>query len=334
MSSAAERAGAALGFATDAAAARAWLSDAKAVPGCLLVSSEAELRAFAEWVRDRAELFAVPLVALVRQPTYAEHLEAYRAGCDDAVLASDAGGLTRRLANLRTNSAVGRPEATQGRAIVAASDATQRRQLGRTLRHAGFEVAFAASTNELEQLVGDGKASLAVATTSMAPAAADMTPDQTPGMRRVGGVPLMIVRGHEESQPGERTSQVLFFADEQAAGQFRDRRSSARKLFPTLCTFREAASFEPVYGVSHNMSRDGMYVRTLDPPRPGSLLRIELRLPPDDALVHLRARAVWQRMPGSGRGVLPVGFGLQLQAEACSATDLAAWIEGYAHLPD
>ena len=89
-----------------------------------------------------------------------------------------------------------------------------------------------------------------------------------------------------------------------------------------------------MYGVSHNISRDGMYVRTLDPPRPDVQLRVELRLPPNDTLVHLRARAVWQRMPGAGRGVLPVGFGLQLQAEACSSTDLAAWLEGYAQLPE
>jgi hypothetical protein len=202
------------------------------------------------------------------------------------------------------------------------------------LRQAGFEVAFASNGEELARLADEGRAVLAVATAGVAPPSSGPSPDGTPGMHRVGNVPLMIVRGLAESLPGERTSQVLFFADQQATGKFADRRSSSRKLFPTLCTFRGVGSFEPVYGVSHNMSRDGMYVRTLDPPRPDAQLRIELRMPPDDVLVHLRARAVWQRLPGSGRGVLPVGFGLQLQADTCSATDLAAWLEGYAALPE
>jgi hypothetical protein len=130
------------------------------------------------------------------------------------------------------------------------------------------------------------------------------------------------------------TGKLLFFADEQAKAQFKDRRASARKLYSTICSFREAGSLLPVYGVSHNASREGMYIRTLDPPRPKSSIWLELRAPGSGTPLHLRATAMWQRLPGAGSGVLPPGFGLRLDADRCPALDLQELIAGYEQLAE
>ena len=77
-----------------------------------------------------------------------------------------------------------------------------------------------------------------------------------------------------------------------------------------------------------------MYIRTLDPPRPKSPIWLELRAPGSGAPLHLRATAMWQRLPGSGSGVLPPGFGLRLDASRCPAGDLQELIAGYEELAE
>jgi hypothetical protein len=43
---------------------------------------------------------------------------------------------------------------------------------------------------------------------------------------------------------------------------------------------------------------------------------------------------MWQRLPGSGSGVLPPGFGLRLSPEDCPASDLREYIQGYEQLAE
>jgi hypothetical protein len=89
-----------------------------------------------------------------------------------------------------------------------------------------------------------------------------------------------------------------------------------------------------VVGVTHNISREGLYIRTFDPIKPQSTVWIELCPPRSESAVHLRARVMWQRLPGSGQGVLPPGFGLQIDPGQCPPFDLRDFVGGYQTLAE
>jgi hypothetical protein len=133
---------------------------------------------------------------------------------------------------------------------------------------------------------------------------------------------------HTGEQIVDATSRLLFFADERTKARFKDRRASARKLYSGVCSFREAGSVLPTFAVTYNVSREGIYVRTLDPPRPESQVWVELLAPTNATPVHLRARVVWQRLP-SGRGILPPGCGLRIDPSECPPGDLDGYLRGY-----
>jgi len=125
---------------------------------------------------------------------------------------------------------------------------------------------------------------------------------------------------------------LLFFADERTKAAFTDRRASVRKLHSAVCSFREAGSVEPSFGVTYNVSSEGLYIRTLDPPAAGTTIWVELHAPSTTVPVHLRAAAVWQKLPGGGKGVVPPGFGLRLDYRTCPPDDLGEFLKGYAAL--
>jgi hypothetical protein len=127
--------------------------------------------------------------------------------------------------------------------------------------------------------------------------------------------------------------ELLFFAEEALRGApSEDQRASRRLHFATLCGFRTAGSMESSYGLTHNLSREGLFVRTLNPPKAGSEIWFELRTF-DGITVHLRGTTMWRRLACStGGGTTPPGFGAKIDAARCPPTDLAAYEAGYANL--
>lgn len=327
-------------FCPSVAKAMPRMRSAQERPLCVLVSGDADVKQLVDGVRDEVELFALPVLVLLARPSGNGYRSAYLAGADDVVIAADIGGFTRRLANLRQHPSCARPAATLGNAAVVSGDESSRRRLGRTLRQVGFEVCYAASLDELTRMAERGdRPAFAVVAAEAAPARDVHAREGLRNVAEVAGVPVLFLTADDEALPqqaddqiADATGKLLFFADEQAKAGFKDRRASARKLYSSICSFREAGSLQPTYGVTHNLSGSGMYVRTLDPPRPGSSLWVELHAPMSGAPIHLRAQAKWQRLPGSGKGVLPPGFGMQFDAERCPPHDLEALREGYASL--
>jgi hypothetical protein len=335
-----ERVGACSSSYRNVRSALARLRSGGAPPLCVLVDASEDVHALVEGIRDEASLFAVPVVALVSRPSRGEYGEAYQSGADDALLLGDSGGLTRRLANLCAGRSNVRPAATLGAALVASADAQARRRLGRTLRQAGFEVDYADALADVATKMKGGAAPAFVVTTEPPSERPAHDPKQR-NVSNVQGVPVLHISLTSFSSPtragdeiADVSSRLLFFADERAKAQFKDRRSSTRKLYAGVCTFREAGSPEPNYGVTHNVSRDGLYVRTLDPPKTGSAVWIELDAPLADQAIHLRAKVCWQRLPGAGPGILQPGFGVQLDAAACPSRDLQAFLRGYEALSE
>jgi CheY-like chemotaxis protein len=295
---------------------------------CLFVTNDTATAEVIDHVRDDVSLFTLPVIVLAESASPQAWLHAYAQGADDVVLRRDSGAVTRRLLTVQRARGGERPEAALGRAVIASKDDASRRRVGRTLRSVGFDIAYAASVNEA--LEEDSRPVFVVTT--------DQAPPGEAGAKRdvayVNGVPVLYLGGAAAFAPelariADASARILFFADEQAKAGFKDRRASERKLWANMCSFREAGALEPGYGITHNVSREGLYVRTLDPPRLGSLLWLELTTPGTDRPVHLRATPVWQRLQGARMGVVPPGFGLRLELDRCPAHDLEAFIDAY-----
>jgi len=300
---------------------------------------------FVDWVRAQAHLFSVPVVMLVPVPNDHAYNEAHAMGADDVLLGGDSGGITRRLANLRDFDPAYRPRQTQGRALLGYPDGGRRRVLGRVLRQGGFDVSFASDVEELERVAGQGEApSLLVAKDDLPTGGAFGAVRAIRG-RGMGDVPLVALAG-SASAPGMRLEaeqvgsavvgsdwappdHLLFLANELMRPGVKDIRASERMLFGAICAFRKAGELEPVYGLTYNISREGLYVRTLDPPVNGTEIWFEMRPPHSPRAVHLRGEAVWSKgldMPG---GAAPPGFGMRINEDACPPGDLRAYHEAY-----
>lgn len=331
---AAARAGVSLLSCPSISTALARLRNGKGTLG-VVVAPQVELAKLVDAVREEAELFTVPIVAYVQRPSADGFRDAYLAGADDVLIASDPGGLTRRFANLEQGHSDSRPAVTQGLAVIASQHQAARRRLGRALRQVGFDVAYAADLEEVQKLLARGDQPLLVVATGEPPARVATDPSETGAVGRIGELPVLFLGLDEQQglrnsseQIVDATGRMLFFADERTKARFKDRRASARKLYSSVCSFREPGSVLPTFAITYNVSREGIYVRTLDPPRPQSMVWVELQAPTSGAPVHLRAQVVWQRLP-SGRGIMPPGCGLRLDTVECPPGDLERYHKGY-----
>jgi uncharacterized protein (TIGR02266 family) len=122
---------------------------------------------------------------------------------------------------------------------------------------------------------------------------------------------------------------LLFLANELLRPGVKDLRASERVLFGAICAFRPAGAMEPVHGLSYNLSREGLYVRTLDPPSRGTSLWLEMRPPHSRDAVHLRGTVAWSKGLDRPGGVVPPGFGIRLEQDRCPSADLCAYRDGY-----
>jgi CheY-like chemotaxis protein len=349
---ASRRAGTRASFCWDAEEAQAMLADASfPVPRCIVVDgASAGLERLVYWLRGEARLFPVPVVVQAQAPSDASFLRAHALGADDVVLRGDVGGITRRLANLAEFDPAARPPLTQGAAVVAHADEPRRRVLGRILRQAGFSVSFAESGDDLVRCMR-GMAAAPPSLLVVDSALPGGGSDAAGRVRSVaGGETTPVVLMGPENALAELHAQaeamgsaavaseaapadtLLFLANELLRPDVKDARASTRVLYGAICGFRPAGSLEPVYGLTYNISREGLYVRTLDPPRPGSTVWFEVRPPQHEGVVHLRGKVVWCRGMRSPGGAAPAGFGLRIVDEACPPPDLAAYVGGYERL--
>lgn len=349
---AAKRAGAEAVFCWDANEAQTLLTGGShPVPRCVLVDGRmADVEAMVAWMRGEARLFPVPVVVQVPAPVDEAYLRAHAMGADDVIVAGDLSGITRRLANLSEFDPNARPPLTQGRAVVAHPLELRRRVLGRILRQAGFDVSFALDSGDLVR-IAEGQAecpSILVADAGLpgdGPLAAVRQVRGRPGCEKL---PVVItapadrvgeLRAEAAALGGAAVTyeaappdNLLFLANELLRPEVSNMRASVRLLYGTICAFRAAGTLQPVYGLTYNISREGMYVRTLDPPKPGTPVWLEMRPPHGDGVIHLRGKAVWARGLRSPGGAAPAGFGIRLDDTAAPATDREAYETGYDRL--
>lgn len=319
-----------------AAEARRLLRQPSSAPQAVLVSRLADVSSFVRFLRDSAQLFAVPVLAMVPHPTESEFRRAFAAGADDVLVEGDTRGVAHRMRSLAERDPAARPPAANGLALVAAADIERRRQLGRTLRQAGFEVAFASEARELVAIARANRPALVVATPDFPPLGGDAAVRSVRTATRIPDLPAVVVGEAEPgSQHGAATSpagELRLMAEALITrGDPSEQRRSKRLAYSTICAYREAGLMEPSYGMTYDISRGGLYVRTLDPPAPGTSIWVELRTP-DGEPVHLRGTVAWRKPASGAAGGSPVGFGLQLQTPQCPPLDLASYLRGYEQL--
>jgi hypothetical protein len=209
--------------------------------------------------------------------------------------------------------------------------------IGRTLRQAGFDVAFAAEARELVSLSRVGRPALVVATPSFPPMGGDAAVRSVRTATLNPDLPALVIAGraapaHEAARSMAGTGQLLLLAESvKTRVDPGEQRRSRRTLYSTLCAFRAGGSLEPTYGMTHDLGRDGLYVRTLDAPEPGTALWIELRTV-DGTPVHLRGTVTWRKQPSEGGGGTLPGFGLKIDVAECPPVDLASYVLSYDQL--
>ena len=313
------------------------------------------LEGFVEWMRGEGRLFTVPVLVTAPVPSQAAFADAQSMGADDVVLERDLGGLTRRLAHLADFDPQARPATRCGTAVIAHASSRRRRLLGRILRMSGFDLTFAQDAEELVALAAAEVAAtgtqsdsvpvpevpvLLVASMDLPPAGpleamqrsaihtplVVLGPTRALGELRESAVMLPDCSVGSDQAPPDH---LLFLANELLRGPGANHRASARVLHGAVCAFRPAGGLEPEYGLTYNISREGLYVRTLDPPKRGATLWLELRPPGERCAVHLRGECVWVKKADRPGGATPPGFGVALRPEACPPEDLSAYQRAY-----
>lgn len=311
-------------------------------PLCLLVDCNTPLgQEAALGIRMNAALVNTPVIAVVTAPWSDEVTETFALGADDYITLAEPMALRAKLTVLR---APGPPLAMHrtGTVVLADPDRERRIHLARHLRGMGLMVDFAVDG---EALPSDTTVKLVVAHSNLPPDGAVASLDRYrhgPGEK----IPWVIVGPRSESEAArvafaQRPAVTFFDGDSDAAGivftanqvmtgAARSMRRSPRLIYETAIQFGAAAQTPREWGVSYNLNRGGLYVRTLNPPALGTELQLELTPPHGRGHAIVDARVVW-RQEYSGGGGYPPGFGVEYVGTRPLA-DLAALDAGYTQL--
>jgi len=314
---------------------------ASETPRCVVADSLSEVREINRVLRGNAACFGVPLIVMSDQISDRVMLEKHALGADDVVAMHELGGLTRRLAALSTFDPTARTALFQGSCLLAHPDQYRRQVFGRVLRQAGFDVSFAASGDEALGVAERSPPKVLVVSDTLPPgggrrALSRLSEDW------VGPMPAVLLTTGRQS--GSLThhqwpivpedappDDLLFVVNELLRPrELLESRASRRLLYATMCSFRAAGDIEVRMGLTYNVSREGLYVRTFDVPNTKGVAWLELRPPGSTKACHLRGEIMWTRTLATGaRGAAPPGFGVRLLPDQCPPLDNAAYIERY-----
>ena len=100
----------------------------------------------------------------------------------------------------------------------------------------------------------------------------------------------------------------LLFASNELLAESDHSRESPRMLYATVVDFRPAGEASDEFGFCYNVSRGGLYVRTLAPPEEDAVW-LEMRPPRTKKCVRLEGRVAWRRVFGpTAMATAPPGF--------------------------
>jgi len=83
------------------------------------------------------------------------------------------------------------------------------------------------------------------------------------------------------------------------------------KIVSLNVRYKSATVDEFIENHAHDVSRGGIYIKTANPFPPGTLLKFEIRLASDQAVIAGVGRVVWKRDPTQSNGERPAGMGVK-----------------------
>jgi DNA-binding response OmpR family regulator/Tfp pilus assembly protein PilZ len=304
---------------------------------CVVVDSLELIKEFAPQLRESRAGLTLPLFAIIERANVRELLALHGAGVDDVVALDDVDGLQRRLkvvSKVELSSA--RSPQFSGTCLVAHASLHRQRLLTRVLEQAGFQVLCASDTDEALSIVRTTPPTVAVVSSALPPeggrrALRRVAASSLPSVLITGGTPGSYspqgwVVVSEDGSPDE----LLFVVNDLLhPPDLTGRRASRRLLFSTLCLFREEGQAVARAGLTYNLSREGLYVRTYDAPPMGSQVWLEIAPPGQSRFVHIRGKVAWVRMPTAQGRTAPPGFGVMLNGDGSPADDQAMLLTQY-----
>jgi DNA-binding response OmpR family regulator len=318
-------------------------------PDALLLRPDTEhLDEFTTALHTHPKLEGIPVLALLQRLTQTAAIRASSLGADDFLALDDVPTLLPGKLMAATREAAERPRPQQCRVLLGDASPMHGRVLSRLLVQAGFDVKTVASgADALVELGGPRGYGLIILDLSLpgcdphsfVSAVREKLGDATPPALAMihPGVPaaqaLAASTGgfrhtHDKRRPPD---ELVFLAHEASVTDHAKMRASPRLLCAVLVGFRrEGGRWE--YGLSHNISLSGLYVRTIDPPPTQAQVDLEFTPPGNEEPVLARGQVMW-RKDFSARAVRasPTGMGLKIidpdgatqRAMAAAARELA-----------
>ncbi len=266
-----------------------------------------------------------PLIALTNPHSDSVFAEAIRSGADDVVRSTDVESLAVRLRAAKL-AATRTPE-VRGNALVAGADAEFRVMAGRVLAGAGYEVEFALDATDVWNVAAYGNVSLIVTTEDLPAGNSIAILEASRAAKRE--IPFVLaVSARHRARTWVRTrklnkvalcdvagtpDELLFAANELLFAPQKSRRTSPRASYGTRAWIRPVGGNEDIVAFTYNISRGGMFVRTLYPFASAEAVWIDVKPPYGDRRVRLSAVGTWHRPFGPlGPALSPPGTGFQI----------------------
>ena len=295
-------------------------------------------------IRAKEQIATSPLVVVVPAVQRGAFYRALAWGADEVVPLRTLSGLGRVLRTFAQDSRPSYPAKTHGLVVLGAHPSRAATR-AHCLRLAGYEVLPARDASSFLAAMAIPEVSLRVLDSSLLPddasatqLAADMIAGGTPTLilcestkaRLVA--PLLSEARHARLLPYALLADTLLQAvNELTAAPGPDQRASKRVLHHTVASFRQPGEQDRVYGITCDVSAEGMWLRTLQPPPLGAIVQVELRPPAAPSTIEVRGKVA--RVLGFSdperHGRAP-GFGVRIQG-----ADQRGWVwwrESYRYL--
>jgi CheY-like chemotaxis protein len=235
---------------------------------------------------------------------------------------------------------------SSGKLLLADANLERRIAIARSLRIAKFDVEFAESPEDLLAKIGGDHPYRVILS------AVNLGQEDSPAIfgrihcnREFKLVPWLIyetgriLANTKKDAPGDLVKigsdlspeTVSFHVQNILASPMKELRKSERVPYYTPVKVIIERIREEIWGFSTDMSENGLYIRTLVPPPPGTMLTIAFRPPTAEGTVQMGARVAWRKEYGSAANPSKhPGFGIEFAR--ISEPDRAALLSGYAIL--
>ncbi len=229
---------------------------------------------------------------------------------------------------------------TSGRLLLVEPSLERRIAIARLMRIARFDVLFVDDREGLvESLSGDRPCSMVIACRAMITDELFLALNNDPSIRRMpwvvyggneilsntqGGATDRLVRIGADPNPDT----IMFHVQDILNRPLEDLRTSRRLPMFTPLRFQVDNIRDSVWAFTRDISLNGLFIRTLAPPPPETVVTLDFRSPTAEGTVKVGGRVAWRKEFGRKADPMkPPGMGVQFTR--VSAPDGAAVKAGY-----